>query len=1057
MNQRALAFVLLLPWCSVAAQGVTASGIKGRVALGGDDATAQVEIRNDATGFSAKVSTKNGRFLIAGLEPGGPYSLRVTAIGFAPFRDTPIFLMLGELRDYNISLDRAAASIDSIVIHESDRSAARIGGGVGMFIDTTTLERMPTLNRDFYDFARLVPQISTKISLANPGLTGGGIGFRFNNFLINGISDRTLSGNVSNTFGGLRSIPLDAVHEYQVLLSPYDVRFGDFAGALVSAITRSGTNRMSGSAFLFARNDDLARSGISATGYDRLQYGLSVGGPIIKDRAHFFIAAELQRLKSPAPGPYIGQPGNSLPVPIDARDLDRFAAIMNSYGLVAGSGGRVLNSNPLQNFFTRFDAGIPRWRSNASIWVNVAAGSDRSLSRADTFSLTSALATRKSRSATTAVRLETVLNPRGGAHNEIIVAKRYDRQDPEPDVVQPTVRISVPSISGGQAIINSGTQEFLQDAWFRAATISIKDNVVFPFGAKHLATAGAELEAFRLRRGGTGTVFGSWRFFNLDDFSRGIADRYDVKIDFGSGSAPIEGKQVAIFAGDRWDLSSRVTITAGLRGEVLSLESSAPYQQRVDSMFGRRTDVRPRARIEYSPRVGVVWKVSPRNVLRGGTGIFTSRYPLAWIQSSLSSYGIGGTLTCVRSGGGPGTPPLFSSDYRSPPQACAGGSTITQDFHGEVDLVDPDLRMMRVLRSSLSHDLHLASNLVLSNEALATRNLSDFVFVNLNLPDPVATDLYGRVMYSTISAGGVAAPNARTPFVEVIDLRNTSRNRSYQLSSQVRLERQAGLSGSASYTFSRVRDVQSPARVNTTGRVAWSSARVVSGRHDRLALERSANDIPHRVVMQGVYGRRWSGGRSELAFYYIGESGRPFTYTAFGALPGRGDLNGDRAVGNDPVYVPRNASDSTEIRFSGISDSVSADNSPAAQAERIARQARALDTFIERTPCMKSQRGKLLRRNSCREPWSNTTIATIRHNIRAIELQLDAFNVLNLIDADWGLKREARSGLLDHVGQTQGSAATSRPIFRFSSAASVWTVQPVESSFQLQAAVRYRF
>ena len=108
-----------------------------------------------------------------------------------------------------------------------------------MIIDSTMITRLPTLNRDLYDFARLVPQISTKITLSNPGLSAAGTGFRFNNFLINGVTDRTLSGNVSNAFSGLRSIPLDAVREYQVLISPYDIRYGDFAGALVKRFTNT--------------------------------------------------------------------------------------------------------------------------------------------------------------------------------------------------------------------------------------------------------------------------------------------------------------------------------------------------------------------------------------------------------------------------------------------------------------------------------------------------------------------------------------------------------------------------------------------------------------------------------------------------------------------------------------------------------------------------------------------------------------------------------------------------------------------------------------------------
>jgi hypothetical protein len=235
----------------------------------------------------------------------------------------------------------------------------------------------------------------------------------------------------------------------------------------------------------------------------------------------------------------------------------------------------------------------------------------------------------------------------------------------------------------------------------------------------------------------------------------------------------------------------------------------------------------------------------------------------------------------------------------------------------------------------------------------------------------------------------------------------------------------------------------------------------MSGRHDKLDAGISSNDIPHRVVLQGTYGRPWSAGRTEFAFYYIGESGRPFTYVAFGTLPGRGDLNADRSNTNDPVYVPRNAFDSAEIQFSGVSDSAEADNSSATRSLRIAAQAQAFENFIRSEKCMREQRGKILGRNTCREPWSNTTLASVTHQFnmfrQSFEAQIEAFNLFNLVNKDWGLRREAIPALLDHVGQTLGSAQTSKPIFRYDSGTSRWSRQPVESAFQLQVALRYRF
>jgi hypothetical protein len=197
-----------------------------------------------------------------------------------------------------------------------------------------------------------------------------------------------------------------------------------------------------------------------------------------------------------------------------------------------------------------------------------------------------------------------------------------------------------------------------------------------------------------------------------------------------------------------------------------------------------------------------------------------------------------------------------------------------------------------------------------------------------------------------------------------------------------------------------------------------------------------------------------------LSFYYVGESGGPFTYLAWGAGR-RGDLNADGSNTNDPIYVPRDAFDPEEIAFSGRSDSPGADNSPEAQAERVSRQQEAFDRFIDGTPCLRSQRGRILERNSCREPWSHTTILSVRQAVpvagHAFEAQLDVFNVLNLLNGEWGEYRVASPTLLEHVGQGSGAADVSQSIFRFDTTRPEWTTLSTESLYQLQLALRYRF
>jgi hypothetical protein len=347
-------------------------------------------------------------------------------------------------------------------------------------------------------------------------------------------------------------------------------------------------------------------------------------------------------------------------------------------------------------------------------------------------------------------------------------------------------------------------------------------------------------------------------------------------------------------------------------------------------------------------------------------------------------------------------------------------------------------------------------------ELLVTRYLSDFMFVNLNLSEPKAVDRFGRVMYAAIDTNGFPGSAVRSKlFSEVIDLRNTSRNYAYQLSGRIEKRFARAFAATASYTYSRTRDIQSPSRINSAGLSLWADARAVSGRHDDVVRGISLNDLPHRVVAALTYtapwNQRWPTG---LSFYYVGESGSPFTYRAWGRGKS-GDLNADGSNINDPIYVPRNAFDPAEIRFSSTAGVDGADTSVAARAARERAQQTAFESFVRHSPCLERQRGRIIERNSCREPWSHTTVGSVQQafpvGARSLEAELDVFNVLNLLNARWGHYRVADPAILEQVGQTSGSAETSQPIFHFDAARPTWTTLPTESAFQLQFALRYRF
>ena len=676
-----------------------------------------------------------------------------------------------------------------------------------------------------------------------------------------------------------------------------------------------------------------------------------------------------------------------------------------------------------------------------------------------TFPLSSYLSSQVIASSLTSLQLHTNLSR--GAYNELIVSNRGVWSHFASDVQEPIVLVTVPGVSGATETLKAGTAESAQGVLSNGWNVDATDNLTLPLGTAHELTLGVTAELFRLVRGGVAGSYGTWTFSSLDSLQSGIPQRFETQKDYGSASVPMAGGQYAAYAGDIWRASERLSVTLGLRADVLLIRGHAPYNREVDSLFARRTDDMPGPIVQFSPRLGFNWDLfgTARDQLRGGAGIFTGRFPLAWAHSALYSYGVGtGKLQCGTLFGDLGPPPRFVTDYRAAPTSCANGQGLASAPRGDVDLLDHRLRLGQTARASLAYDRRLPWNVQATVEALVTRGISDFTFVNLNLKGPQGVDTHGRVMYGTIAPTGVPTPATVSVFSEVIDLVNNSAGHSSQLSARLEKRFSNNFAGTLSYTYSQVRDVELPLRSGVPSIQIWAAGRPVSGRHDDLSTGTSLYDLPHRVVLAGTYTAPWRAWSTDFSFYFVGESGTPVTYVAWGAGK-KGDLNADGSNTNDPIYIPKSAADNGEILFSGLLDGA-ADNSPAAVALRVSQQQAALENLIEGTDCLRRQRGRIMERNSCREPWSNTTIASVRQSIpigrgRTLTAQLDVFNVLNLIRSDWGHYHTANPALLEQVGETTGASA--QPVFRYDLTRPPWLNAATESAYQLQLSLRYSF
>jgi carboxypeptidase family protein/TonB-dependent receptor-like protein len=1060
---------VLGPAARLSAQGPTTAAIAGRVtdADGRGLPGVEVLVTNRATGTPMRsFSRAEGRYVVAGLEVGGPYAVTARRIGSRSKTKTGFYLSLGQQLQVDIELEQQPVTLVGVETRATQhRLFSRAHQGAETLISDSVIHRMPVLNRDLYDLVRLVPQTSTWFASS-----ASGAGPRVNSIRIDGISDQVVSSNLAAgaLYGG-KVIPLDAVQEYQVLLSPYDVRHGGFAGASINVVTRSGTNERRGSVFGYATNERLGPNVplIRRARYDKAQFGFSLGGPIVRDRLHYFIASELQSRVIPATGPYFEPDLPNSMLPVRPPDIDRFQRLLSAHGLDGGSAGAVSNENPSSSVFLRLDAPIVPWNSRVTLRGTYGYGDSSIFARptmlaptncpsSECFPLSSLRHSRWVDKRSAAVQLLT--NFASGAYNEALLGYTGTLAGFRPTVKQPLVLVTVPGTRGGSAVLQAGTHEIATGQRNTNWTAELSDNFAISAGPHRIMLGVSaqlfELHAFQLRG-----AYGVWEFASLDSLQAATASRYRVTRDTGSVTVA-SGTHHALYLADEWSVSPRLSVTFGLRADVPLLSAHPPYVSAVDSVFHLRTDHVPSGTLQWSPRLGFNYDLARAGgapaQLRGGIGAFTGRPPLFWLFGGFSAYGLAvRTLQCGSLLTDAGAPPVFSSDYWDPPLACAGGETFGESSMGEIDVIDRRLRLPQVVRASLAVDRGLPLGWVATIEGVYTRSMRSVFFSGINLGEPLATDRNDRLLYGSFSATGVARPRrVASQLGDVISISNQSRDYAYDVTGELRHEGQWA-NVQASLSYGRARDVQSPRPLSALLIDNWRFSRPVAGRLDDLRLGASDFDQPVRARLSGTIHSPWQTLRTDLSFVYVGGSGFPYTYVA-GGTQGRGDLNADGAIGNDPIYIPRTSFDTAEIRFAG---------SPA----EVAMQQAAFERFIDGAACLRRQRGQIMSRNSCRSPWMHLLNLALRQALPAprsqrVALEVQVFNVLNLVNRHWGQVQlpggtppttTSQVPLLSQVAQTAG--ALSVPVYRFDTMTRRYSFDNTDSYYQIQFAARYSF
>ena len=1081
------------------AQGVTTGAISGTVTDPGGAPIegAQVQVRNAKTGASSGGITRgNGQYSIQGIEPDAGYSVTVRRIGFEPTTRDNRTVSLGQTTRENFQLKQQSAVLETVRVSAEGASVINPSKtGTGTSVGDSLLRRLPTLNRNFADFVTLVPQVSTSTGF----LSGGGVNIRQNAIQIDGAAAGDVFGigatGQPGSQANAKSIPLDAVKEYQVLLSPFDVRQGNFGGLLINAVTKAGSNEFHGTAYGYTRNQNLTRSQPYLAEFLQQQYGFSLAGPILKDRLLFFVNPEWQKFRTPTSGPWIG----SADAPISQASIDPFVTALAAYGFNdAGTGAKVLRENPLTNVFGRIDAFLPAntrmvLRHNYAAADNVSFGRGSPTSNSPNFALTSNAYKFTSRTHSTVA--EFLTNLPSGVFNELLLnwTKTDDFRTVPVRFPMVTVR-GIQRTDGGNGTVNliAGTENSSQGNALNQKTFEITENLTIPVASHHVTFGTKNLFYRPINLFGQNSL-GNWTFANLAALQAGTPSSYQVSApsstDPANGLATFRANLLSFYVQDAWQKSDRLLITAGVRVEKPHFLDKPPENPSVLLNYGRSTAAVPNTST-ISPRFAFNWDVTgdQNNQLRGGLGYFAGVPPFVYLSNAFGNSGLSGyaSLTCSGTPANQGTnptstiPPAFNAaNIASPPTSCApftpaGGATrpgASTTASSNIATIDPNFRFPQYQKTSLGYDHRFRNGLVGSLEGLYTKSISNPFYTNLALAGPQGTDRNGRTLYGVLTATGGTATTVGGR-QQVIDVTDVHGDRSYSITGTVQKTFFDNFQGSLAYSYMQARDIAST--TSSTQGSNYRYQRDLTGLIDDRSLTRAKNDMPHRIVATGSWRLKTL---TDVSFIYIGNSGAPFDYVyGSSAASGSGDANADGQSQNDLVYVPTDARDQNEILFSGYN----AAPGSAPNLQYLA-QADAFDRFIDGIKCLRENRGKMLSRNLCRNPWQNEIDVSIGQSLEAfgrqnLQLRLDVINLANLLNKRWGAQNFSDQNstcgpicsatvLLTHTGNLlpaglppgTTNSPLARGIYTFDRNMKRWNADNASSNYRMQLSMRYSF
>jgi hypothetical protein len=905
--------------------------------------------------------------------------------------------------------------------------------GASVHVSLAQLEALPLPSASFEEAGRLSPYMVEGSAL--------GLNRIYNDVSVDGLGfgDHYGLQHVEADISGMYDNPLtlESIQEIRVDVAPFDVRRSGFTGAAVTAVTRGGTSRLSGSinatttpGWWIGRNPDDGRP--DAHGFTDGRASFRIGGPLTESKSFYFVAGEITHMRMPIERRFGAQTTKGTTFSFSPGTTMQLSSMLfTAHGYDPGRFDVVNVERNSATLFTRFDFELSPDHRLSARYNFRSAESDRPPYGTTVFA-SGSLARNTNREHSIIVEFNSVFGP--SIANEFLLGYSSRQFASTPQAAPfPFVDVIVVDRLNWWNHLTAGSELGGKGDRVVQEHLEIRNTTSVSAGS-HLLAFGVQAEMHWFETSLLANQWGSYTFSSYQAFERRQTQTYELRYlrDTLSRMAPQwRAIQASGYVQDEWKVSPTVSISAGVRIDVPVFPDRPAENSAVRDAFSSlgydiSTSRVPRARAMVSPRFGITIVPKPdRSIqVRGGIGVFTGHFPYAWLGNLYDHTGLDAVHVKKTS-----LAPTFVANPYAQPRPGSSQET------SEILVLGKDFVLPQVLRLTVALDHTFPWNTVGSLEAVYSVMNNGIVFKNINLKPSgnLNPEWSGdaRELYTTHSS----------KFTNVMYMTNGETGTSTFLTARLqRIPGDDGVFASLAYTIGQTKDVNSGAWDNPYDQ--WRYNPAVQPNEPRM--DYSSFDRSTRIVASLAY--QWEllpGHTTSISFIYNGASGMPFSYVY------DGDMNGDGETLNDLFYVP------------GAGAEIYLVNEVGGVYYPTDQHYRELFNFLRRDEYLSSHRGRYAERNGARAPWTHQFDLRIGQTVplatgHRLEFQAEILNVLNLLNAEWGIVEYVPYGIVP-ILQLYKRDEIGRPWFRWSPRTTPLVAEPLLSRWRLRIGARYSF